>query len=89
MDQDAVSMMDEETLSKYIPCFGDHVFAKNWTGSASAEAGSNADKKKKLIECIQAKMKLPSSGQAAASSSNILALDLVWETRMLHEKQEK
>lgn len=63
-------MMDEETLSKYIPHFGDRVFAKNWTGSASAEAGSNADKKKKLIERIRAKMKLPSSGQATASSSN-------------------
>ena len=70
MDQDVVSMMDEETLSKYIPHFGDRVFAKNWTGSASAEAGSNADKKKKLIERLRGKMKLPSSGQATASSSN-------------------
>ncbi|XP_056451680.1 uncharacterized protein LOC130386682 [Gadus chalcogrammus] len=70
VDQDVVSMMDEETLSKYIPHFGDRVFAKNWTGSASAEAGSNADKKNKLIERLRGKIKLPSSGQATASSSN-------------------
>ncbi|KAL7373939.1 hypothetical protein ABVT39_017773 [Epinephelus coioides] len=70
VDQDVVRMMDEETLSKYIPHFGDRVFAKNWTDSASAEAGSNADKKKKRTEHIRAKMKLPSSGQATTSSSN-------------------
>ena len=62
--------MDEETLSKYLPHFGDRVFAKNWTESTLAEVESNAEKKKTLIECLRAKMKLTSSSQATTISSN-------------------
>ena len=70
MDQDVGKLMDEETLSKYLPHFGDRVFAKNWTGSTLAEVESNAEKKKTLIECLRAKMKLTSSSQATTISSN-------------------
>lgn len=56
-------------LSKYILHYGDCVFAIKWTGSFSTEAQINQDKKKKCIECIQAEMKHPSSGQAKTSSS--------------------
>lgn len=87
MDQDVVKLMDEETLSKYLPHFGDRVFAKNWTGSTLAEVESNAERKKTLIERIRAKMKALAKQQQAHQI--ILAQHLVWETRMLHEKQEK
>lgn len=70
-------MMDEETLC---------VFAKNWIGSSSAEACSNAEKKKNLIERIRSKMKLLAKQQQALQI--VLVLDLVWETRMPQEKQE-
>lgn len=50
--------MNEEELSKYIPRYGDRVFAKNWM-PINAEEHGNVDRKQKLINRLREKMKLP------------------------------
>lgn len=69
MDQEVIKILDEESLEKYIPHFGDQMFAKNWTDSSNAEAARNAEKKKTLINRLRAKMKLP-VGEATTSTAH-------------------
>ncbi|XP_028650308.1 uncharacterized protein LOC127527660 [Erpetoichthys calabaricus] len=69
VDLDVVRLMDDDTLSKYIPHFGDRVYARNWTDSSSA-ASNNEERKRKLIERLRSKMKLPSLHPATAGSQS-------------------
>lgn len=58
IDPAVAKLMNEEELSKYIPRYGDRVFAKNWM-PINAEEHGNVDRKQKLINRLREKMKLP------------------------------
>lgn len=58
IDPAIAKLMNEEELSKYIPRYGDRVFAKNWM-PINAEEHGNVDRKQKLINRLREKMKLP------------------------------
>ncbi len=58
IDPAVARLLNEEELSKYIPRYGDRVFAKNWM-PINAEEHGNKDRKQKLINRLREKMKLP------------------------------
>ncbi len=58
IDPAVARLLNEEELSKYIPRYGDRVFAKNWM-PINAEEHGNEDRKQKLINRLREKMKLP------------------------------
>ncbi|KAJ8333768.1 hypothetical protein SKAU_G00410870 [Synaphobranchus kaupii] len=70
IDQDIVKFLGEEKLSIYIPRYGDRVFAKNWRELSSSEMEDTEQRKKKLINSLREKMKLPSTASATATSSS-------------------
>lgn len=70
VDQHIVKLLGEEELSVYIPRYGDRVFAQNWRNSSSNEAEDKEKRKKKLINCLREKMKLPSTDSLTGNKSS-------------------
>ncbi|KAA0720554.1 hypothetical protein E1301_Tti019684 [Triplophysa tibetana] len=58
IDCDVARLMDEKELSRYIPRYGDRVYAKNWM-ELNREEHNKEDRKQKLINRLREKMSLP------------------------------
>ncbi|XP_041924294.1 uncharacterized protein LOC121688641 [Alosa sapidissima] len=63
VDHDVMAVIDDDTLSRYIPHLGDRVFARNWTNGECHE-----DRRRILIDRLRSKMKLPCSGPAPTAT---------------------
>ena len=72
IDKDIVKFLGEEELSVYIPRYGDRVFAKYWKDLSSSEMGDREERKKKLINNLREKMKLPSTANRSINSKERL-----------------
>ena len=60
IDPDVAKLMNEEKLSRYLPGYGDRLFANNWKGMV--DIPENVEEwKEKLIDCLRQTMKLPAA----------------------------
>lgn len=63
-----MKFLEEDKLSMYIPRYGDRVFAKNWKELSSSESEHTEQRKRKLINSLREKMKLPAASVTATTS---------------------
>ncbi|XP_034019395.1 uncharacterized protein LOC117504121 [Thalassophryne amazonica] len=64
VDQDIMTAIDEDTLSRYIPHLGDRVFARNWTSGER-----NEERKRILVDQLRSKMRLSSTSGPAPTAT--------------------
>ncbi|XP_073671781.1 uncharacterized protein [Paramisgurnus dabryanus] len=58
IDPNVAKLLNDKELSKYIPRYGDRVFAQNWL-EFNREENGNEERKQKLINPLREKMNLP------------------------------